>query len=235
MADVTDATFQTAVMERSLQVPVVVDLWAPWCGPCKTLGPMIERIIANTNGRVELAKVNVDENPQVAQAFQVQSIPAVHAISGGQVVDSFMGAVPEAEIQAFVDKLLGDAPDAPDPIDQLVEAGDVESLQQALTMQPDHPGAVVAYAKKLVEAGQADDALSLLERIPESLEVRQVAAMARTGGAGVDDYEATFTALLPKVKTDDEARQQYVDLLDLLGPDDPRTAEFRKKLTNALY
>src|SRR5271168_4436012 len=103
--DVTDETFQTDVLGRSAQVPVVVDLWAPWCGPCTTLGPMLERAVAASEGAVELAKVNVDENPRIAQTFGVQSIPAVFAISGGQVVDQFIGALPEEQVTAFVQKL----------------------------------------------------------------------------------------------------------------------------------
>src|ERR1043166_8191859 len=106
MADITDATFEQDVLERSKQVPVVVDLWAPWCGPCKTLGPIIERVVADTGGKVELAKVNVDVNPQVSRAFQVQSIPAVYALKDGKVVDGFVGAQPEHVVQAFVEALL---------------------------------------------------------------------------------------------------------------------------------
>src|SRR5580693_5009676 len=98
--DVTDATFQDDVVTRSAAVPVVVDLWAPWCGPCTTLGPMLERAVAATGGSVELAKVNIDENPRIAQSFGVQSIPAVFAIVGGQVADQFIGALPEAEVIA---------------------------------------------------------------------------------------------------------------------------------------
>src|SRR5580700_8915540 len=100
--DVTDETFPTAVVARSSQVPVVVDLWAPWCGPCTTLGPMLERAVAATNGSVELAKVNVDDNPQISQAFGVQSIPAVFAIADSKVVDQFIGALPEQQIIDFV-------------------------------------------------------------------------------------------------------------------------------------
>src|SRR5579871_329035 len=99
--DVTDQTFQEAVLTRSNTVPVVVDLWAPWCGPCKTLGPILEKVVEGTGGKVELAKVNVDDNPRVSQTFQVQSIPAVFAIANGQIVDRFIGALPEAQVQAF--------------------------------------------------------------------------------------------------------------------------------------
>src|SRR5580658_1424073 len=103
--DVTDDTFQTDVVARSNEVPVIVDLWATWCGPCTTLGPMLERAVAATDGAVELAKVNVDENPQISASFKVQSIPAVFALRDGAVVDGFVGAVPEAQVQLFVDRL----------------------------------------------------------------------------------------------------------------------------------
>src|ERR1700722_13643205 len=118
--DVTDQTFQAEVADRSATVPVVVDLWAPWCGPCRTLGPMLERAVEATEGKVELAKVNVDDNPRVSQMFGVQSIPAVFAVANGQLVDQFIGALPEAQVQAFVDRL---AP-APSEADTLVAAGD---------------------------------------------------------------------------------------------------------------
>src|SRR5215218_2423341 len=104
--DVTDATFQTEVLDRSQATPVVVDLWAPWCGPCRQLGPIIEKVVDATEGKVVLAKVNVDENPQIGQAFQVQGIPAVYALKDGKVVDGFVGAQGEPAVQAFVDQLL---------------------------------------------------------------------------------------------------------------------------------
>ena len=125
MVDVTDATFETAVLVRSDEVPVVVDLWAPWCGPCKTLGPIIERIVAATGGKVELAKIDIDENPMVAQAFQVQSIPMVVALRDRQVVDHFLGALPEREVQAFIDKLLPTSDE--EQVAALIEAGDEAS------------------------------------------------------------------------------------------------------------
>src|ERR1700721_3670700 len=110
--DVTDDTFQTAVLARSVEVPIIVDLWAPWCGPCTPLGPMLERALAATNGAVELAKVNVDDNPRIAQSFAVQSIPAVFAISDGKVVDQFIGALPEPQVIAFIQKLAPPASEA---------------------------------------------------------------------------------------------------------------------------
>src|SRR2546421_5765708 len=123
--DVTDSTFETAVIERSAEVPVVVDLGAEWCGPCKTLGPILEKVIAETGGAVELAKVDVDANPQVASAFRVQSIPAVYALKDRQVVDHFIGALPEAKVRDFVARLAPTASEA----DLLVAKGDEASLR----------------------------------------------------------------------------------------------------------
>ena len=120
MIDVTDATFEHEVLARSAEVPVVVDLWAPWCGPCLTLGPIIERVVDATDGAVALAKVNIDENPQVAGSFRVQSIPAVFALRDGAVVDSFIGAQPEEVVEQFVGRL---AP-APSAVDLLVAEGE---------------------------------------------------------------------------------------------------------------
>ena len=231
--DVTDATFQTAVIDKSQEVAVVVDLWAPWCGPCKTLGPIIEKVIDGTDGKVVLAKVNVDENPGIAQAFQAQSIPAVYALKGGAVVDGFVGAYPEHEVQRFVDSLQ--PRDEGVAVAELVAAGDEASLRLALSMEPANEDAIVALAQLLIEGGDNDAALALLGRIPESDRTRHVAALARVGEAPQDDYDMQLSALLDQEKTDDEARQKYVDLLELMGPDDPRTADYRRQLTARLY
>jgi putative thioredoxin len=232
MVDVTDATFEAQVVERSKQVPVVVDLWAEWCGPCKTLGPILETVIGETAGGVELAKVDVDANPAVAQAFKVQSIPAVYAMVDGQIVDGFMGAQPEAQVREFVGRLVPTAEES--EIDRLIGKGDEASLRAAIELESDHPQAVTGLAGVLIERGDTDEGLGLLERIPESPETRRLAALARTG-APTDDVDSTLGDLLSRVKDDEDARQQFVDLLEVLGPDDPRTGEWRRKLSGALF
>lgn len=234
--DVTDATFATEVVERSKQVPVVVDLWAEWCGPCKTLGPILEQVVAETGGKVVLAKIDVDTNRQAAAAFQVQSIPAVYALKDGKVVDGFIGAQPEANVRQFIQGLL--PTEAEDELAALVASGDEASLRQVLARDPGHEGAIVALAEILVRRGASDDtteALALLERIPESAETRRVAAMARIGVDTRDDVTDELDALLPRVKDDDAARQRFVDLLEVMGADDPRTAGYRKQLTARLF
>jgi len=233
--DVTDQTFTDAVLARSNDVPVVVDLWAPWCGPCKTLGPMLEKAVAETGGAVELAKVNVDENPRVAQSFQVQSIPAVFAIHNGQVVDSFIGALPEAQVTEFVQRL---AP-APSEADNLVEVGDEASLRRALELEPDHVGATEALARLLIDRGDGAQALAALQRLPETETGRALAAEARLLEAGVDVSDdgivSKLDELLERVREDDAARQEFVDLLETMGSADPRTNEYRRALAARLF
>lgn len=237
MADVTDATFETAVLDRSVEVPVVVDLWAEWCGPCRTLGPILEKVVAESAGRVELAKVDVDANPEISAAFRVQSIPAVYALRDRQVVDHFLGAVPEQQVRAFVERLAPPVSEA----DRLTQKGDEESLRRALELDPDHAGAIPALAEVLVGRGDEasrQEALALLARIPDTPETRRIAALARVGEGqppAPDELTHELDELLERVKHDEQARQDYLDRLELMGPDDPRTAEYRKKLTARLF
>ncbi|MEW6152914.1 MAG: thioredoxin [Actinomycetota bacterium] len=233
VTDVTDATFEQDVVLRSTQVPVVVDLWAAWCGPCRTLGPVLEKVVAETNGQVELAKVDVDASPQVAAAFGVQSIPAVYALKDGKVVDSFIGALPEAQVREFVARL---APPESET-DLLAAKGDEASYRQALELDPSHERSVIGLAELLVARGDSEEALALLARVPESPATRRVAALARVGpdGGRPADVEARLDSLLDRVKGDDDARQEFVDVLELLGPDDPRTPRYRRALASRLY
>jgi putative thioredoxin len=231
--DVTDATFQTEVIERSSQVPVVIDLWAPWCGPCRTLGPILEKVTDETNGQVVLVKVNVDENPQVATAFRAQSIPAVYALKDGQVVDGFIGAYPEDVVRQFVESLVPTA--AEQTVARLLAVGDEASLQQALELEPGNEDVVVALAEVMAEDGRTDEALALLARVPETDAVRRVAAKARLATKPADDYDDKLDALLEQVKDDETARQEFVDILELMGPEDPRTARYRRELTSRLF
>jgi putative thioredoxin len=234
--DVTDATFATEVVERSKQVPVVVDLWAEWCGPCKQLGPILEKVVDETGGKVVLAKVDVDANHQVAAAFQVQGIPAVFALRDGKVVDTFVGAQPEANVRQFVERLLPTEEES--AVARLVAAGDEASLRQALELEPGNVAAVLALAELLVgrrDDGDADEALALLARIPETDATRRVAAMARIGVDTKDDLTQELDTLLDRVREDDDARQRYLDVLEVMGSDDPRTAGYRKQLTSRLF
>lgn len=236
MIEVTDATFETDVLDLSEKVPVVIDLWAPWCAPCRTLGPLIEKIVDETNGGVALAKVNVDENPGISQAFKVQSIPAVFAIKDRKVVDSFIGALPEQQIRAWVEKL---AP-IESPADVLAEAEDEASLLSALELDPGHVGAISKLASLKIDRGEYDAALELISKVPETDELRQLAAKARLLSKDISfssqgEVEARLDVLLDSVRDDDQARKEFLDLLATFDSSDPKVTQYRKALTSRLF
>ena len=114
----SDQTFMVDVIEASKDVPIIVDFWAPWCGPCKQLGPVLEKVVNGAGGKVKLVKIDIDQSPQVAQQLRIQSIPAVYAFKDGRPVDGFMGALPESQVKSFVEKLVGDSVDS--PIDEAI-------------------------------------------------------------------------------------------------------------------
>lgn len=231
--DVTDATFQKEVIEKSMITPVVIDLWAQWCGPCKTLGPILEKLTAATNGKVILAKVDVDSCPQVAQAFQVQSIPAVYAMKDGKIVDGFVGAQSENVVSQFIKNLL------PEPVvvdvKALLAKGDEASLRQALAAEPTNENVVVALADLLIARKDCAAALEILKTVPETERVRTAVAAARAAFVPQDDFDKQLTDLLVRVKTDEDAKREFLELLEKMGPNDPRTGDYRKKLTTKLF
>jgi putative thioredoxin len=213
-------------MERSMTVPVVVDLWAEWCGPCKTLGPIIEKVVDETSGAVELAKVDIDANPQIAQAFNVQSIPAVFAIHEGKIVDSFVGAFPESAVREFVEKL---APGA-SKVDKLVDAGDEASLRAALELDASNLDAAVSLGDLLRRADRLDEADEVLKPFENALAAKTVLARIRLQRSGVSldgDLDLTLEHLLEQ--------SSLLEILDALGPEDPRYVSYRRKLASRLY
>jgi putative thioredoxin len=221
-------------MERSMTVPVVVDLWASWCQPCKTLGPILEKVIGETSGAVELAKVDVDANPDVAQAFNAQSIPAVFAISEGKIVDSFVGALPEPAVREFIEKL---APGAT-LVDQLVNKGDEASLRGALELDASNVDAAVALGELLRTSDRLDEALVVLAPFEHVLAAKTVLARIHLQQSGVSiegDVDLTLEHLLEQAKTDPSARTNLLEMLDALGPEDPRYVSFRRRLANYIY
>ena len=231
--DVTDATFQKDVLDRSKTTPVVVDLWATWCGPCKTLGPILEKVVGATGGKVVLAKIDVDKNPGVARAFQVQSIPAVYALKDGQVVDGFMGALPEHAVKEFVGKLAPGA--AVVDVATLLAQGDEASLREALKMEPTNEEVVLALAVLLLSRNDVTDALEILQRVPQTPKVAMLVERAKAMFVPEDNYATQLDVLLPLVKNDEEARKRFLEILETMGPGDPRTATYRRKMTGMLF
>ncbi len=243
--DVTDSTFQTAVLDRSHTVPVVVDFWAEWCGPCRQLGPVIERAVAARAGKVELAKVDVDANPGLSQTFRIQSIPAVKAFRDGRMAAEFVGAQPPAAVESFIDSLL------PSPADELVGRGDEASLREANALEPTRADAAVPLARILLGRGETDAAAAILGRVPGSFAADGLLARIALERTPTPELTDVFTALdadeqeraldllltaLPSADgARDDIRRVIVGILDELGVESELARESRRRLASALY
>jgi putative thioredoxin len=243
--DVTESNFQSAVIDRSNQHPVVVDFWAEWCGPCRQLGPVLERETAKRADRLELVKLDVDANPALSQAYGIQGIPAVKAFHNGRVVAEFVGAQPAAAVARFLDSLL------PSVADELYQKGDEASLRAALAAEPGHARAAVQLARILYGRGEKEEALAILGNVHGSFAADGLASRIRLEQAEVPGLSGALAALdagdreraldvlieaIPRARASrDEIRRVVVGILDELGSDDPLATTSRRKLASALY
>lgn len=257
VVDVDEATFEQVVIEGSKERPVVVDLWASWCGPCKTLGPILEKVADERQGAFLLAKLDVDANQVVASAFGVQSIPTVIAFKDGEPVNGFVGSYPEEAVNEFIDLLVPTAAELEVEEAQAEEAvGDLEGAEtdyrDALSKDPKNQDAAVGLARILVERDELDAATDLLapflpdpdaERVMATIRVRGWADAPGEGPLGAarslaaaGRWREAFEAMLAALGSDrDEARATMLDAFASLGDDDALVVEFRRKLASALF
>ena len=190
VADVTTANFMAEVVDGSFDRPVIVDFWAPWCGPCKQLGPILEKVVRGANGAVRMVKLNIDENPEIAQQMRIQSIPAVYAFKDGRPVDGFVGALPESQVRQFVER-LGGGPSGTSPIEQAMimakeaaQGGDHASAMglysQILQRESDNPEALAGLARAFIARGELGEARELLDGVTKEIAKHAEIAAARS-------------------------------------------------------
>jgi len=243
VVDVGEANFAQEVLERSRQTPVVVDFWAEWCAPCRQLGPLLEQAAGARQGKVVLAKVETDANPNLARAFDIRGIPAVKAFRAGAVVDEFVGVQPQAVVERFFDGL------APSEADTLMAEGGEAQLRRVLELEPGRADAAIALARILMARGEREQALALLDGVMGDFQVEGLAARLRLQARGlhaeafaaIDEGDTrrglqALLAALPVAEDErEDVRRAIVGELDLLGPEHPLAREMRRQLATALY
>jgi len=240
------ATFAADVLEQSREVPVIVDFWAPWCGPCKTLGPSLETAVEAADGAVKLVKVNIDENPEIAQQLRIQSIPTVYAFRNGQPVDGFMGAIPDSQVKAFVSALAsgagGHSHGGPEHTAEVLavaaealEAGDIAMAAQAyghvLQDEPGHPQAVAGLARAYLRGGDLERAKTTLGLVKpggeqdEAIRAVEAELKLKAVPAPAQGETDAFRAKLEADPKDHQARYDLAMALDAAGDRDGAVAE----------